>query len=103
MGIVNLEAMAAGKAVVASNTGGVPEIVIDGQTGVLVTPESPDDLAIAISSLLADPDRAARLGAAGRRRVTQFTWSAAAAKYSDIYQKSLAARTSGGVAEFATA
>jgi glycosyltransferase involved in cell wall biosynthesis len=63
-----VEAMAMARAVVATTVGGVPEIVRDGETGVLVPPAAPAALAAAIRSLLDDPARAARLGAAGRTR-----------------------------------
>jgi glycosyltransferase involved in cell wall biosynthesis len=62
------EAMAAGKPVVASRVGGIPEYVADGETGLLVPPDDPAALAGAIRTLLADPDRMARFGLAGRRR-----------------------------------
>ena len=64
-GIVNLEAMAAGRAVVASKTGGVPEIVLDGQTGVLVEPDNAESLAHALREMAENPARCAALGAAG--------------------------------------
>jgi glycosyltransferase involved in cell wall biosynthesis len=63
------EAMAAGKPVVASRVGGIPEYVADGETGLLVPPDDPAALADAIRTLLADPDRMTRFGLAGRRRV----------------------------------
>ena len=96
LGIVNLEAMACGTAVVASAVGGIPEVVADGETGVLV-PYSADDpaafeagLADAVASLLADPDRAARLGAAGRARaVAEFGWDAVARQTLAVYQRVL--------------
>ena len=67
-GRVLIEAMATAKPVVATDAGGVPEIVLDGQTGLLVPPADPAALARATLDLLADPDRAARLAEAGRRR-----------------------------------
>jgi glycosyltransferase involved in cell wall biosynthesis len=67
-GRVLLEAMAMAKAVVATNAGGVPEIVRDGETGILVPPADPAAMAAVVVSLLLDPAAAARLGAAGRRR-----------------------------------
>jgi glycosyltransferase involved in cell wall biosynthesis len=67
-GMTALEAAMRGRPVVATRTGGLPEVVDDGVTGVLVAPEAPDQLASAIASLLADRGRAARLGAAGRER-----------------------------------
>jgi glycosyltransferase involved in cell wall biosynthesis len=64
-----LEAMAAGKAVVATAVGGVPEAVLDGQTGLLVPPADPAALANAIRSLLSAPSLAAKMGAGGKARV----------------------------------
>lgn len=63
-----LEAMAAGRPVIASRVGGVPELVVDGETGLLVPPAEPDALARAIVVLLDDPDLGARLGAAAALR-----------------------------------
>jgi glycosyltransferase involved in cell wall biosynthesis len=65
------EAMAAGKAVVASRVGGIPELVQDGITGLLVKPGDPDELAAAISKLLADDLLRAKMGRAGRERIVQ--------------------------------
>src|SRR5207253_11226656 len=80
-GLVNLEAMACETAVVASAVGGIPEIVIPGETGRLVDWSEADpqafesDLADRIGELLADPGRAARMGEAGRRRGRErFSW-----------------------------
>jgi starch synthase len=97
LGIVNLEAAACGTAVVASAVGGIPEVVDDGRTGLLV-PYDPDDpdafasgLAARISELLADPARAAAMGAAGRERVlAEFGWPAIAAQTVDVYSRILA-------------
>src|SRR6185503_2797900 len=83
LGIVNLEAAGCGTAVVASAVGGIPEVVDDGRTGLLVhyDPEDPGSfeagLAARIAELLADPQRAAAMGAAGRERVlSEFGWPA---------------------------
>lgn len=64
-----LEGMAAGKAVVATNVGGIPEAVADGETGILVPPHNPAALARALLSLLQDPGRARSMGTSGRDRV----------------------------------
>ena len=67
-GRVLVEAMAMGRAVVATNVGGIPDIVLDGETGLLVEPANPVALAHAVRALFDEPARAARLGAAGRTR-----------------------------------
>jgi glycogen synthase len=100
-GIINLEAMAAERPVVASAVGGIPEVVVDGETGVLVpvdlrpdepmTPADPDgfarDLASAINRLMADPAKRAAMGAAGRRRaVEHFSWTAIAERTVTLYR-----------------
>jgi starch synthase len=88
LGIVNLEAMACGTAVVASRTGGIPEVVADGETGLLVPPGDAGRLADALNALLADPGRAREMGQAGRdRAVAEFSWAAVAAKTADLYTK----------------
>ena len=68
-GLVPVEAMAAGKPVIATRTGGIPESVLDGETGLLVAPNCPDALADALQHLFADPPLSRRMGKAGRRRV----------------------------------
>jgi len=86
LGIVNLEAMACATAVVASRTGGIPEVVADGETGLLVPPDEPEPLADALNALLRDPDRAAEMGLAGRKRaVAEFSWQTIAAQTADLY------------------
>lgn len=84
-GIVNLEAMACGKAVIASRVGGVPEIVLDGQTGLLVPGDDAQALALSITKLSADQTLREQLGAAGRERAASFDWAAIAAGYREIY------------------
>ena len=97
-GIVNLEAMACETAVVASAVGGIPEVVVDGVTGLLV-PYDPEDaaafemgLAAAINTVVADPDRAAEMGRAGRERaISDFGWDAIARRTIDVYAEALRA------------
>jgi alpha-maltose-1-phosphate synthase len=86
LGIVNLEAMACGTAVVASAVGGIPEVVSDGKTGLLVPPDDPEALAVALNALVGDADRAASMGSAGRERaVAEFGWPAVAAQTVALY------------------
>jgi starch synthase len=86
LGIVNLEAMACATAVVASRVGGIPEVVDDGVTGLLVPPEDPPALADAMNLLLRDPGRADAMGRAGRERaVAEFSWDAVAAQTVALY------------------
>lgn len=101
LGIVNLEAMACGVAVVGSGTGGIPEVVADGETGLVVpieqvddgtgTPVDPtrfaDDLAAALVELTSDPERARRMGEAGRLRAEHaFTWERISVQTRAVYQ-----------------
>jgi alpha-maltose-1-phosphate synthase len=88
LGIVNLEAMACGTAVVASRVGGIPEVVSDGETGLLVPPGDPGPLASTLNSLLLDPARATAMGLLGRdRAIAQFGWSAIAAQTAALYSE----------------
>jgi phosphatidylinositol alpha-1,6-mannosyltransferase len=81
LGVVFLEAAATGLPVVAGNSGGAPDAVRDGETGVVVDGESVDAVADAVSELLSDPTRAKAMGAAGRTWVEQnWQWSTLAAK-----------------------
>ncbi|MBF0671050.1 MAG: glycogen synthase [Salinibacterium sp.] len=106
LGIVNLEAMACGAAVVGTATGGIPEVVDDGVTGRLVpieqvddgsgTPLDPErfvqDLAQALLEVVSDPAAAARMGEAGRRRAEQeFGWDRIARRTEEIYRSLLPA------------
>ncbi len=86
LGIVNLEAMAAGKAVIAARVGGVPEIVLDEETGLLVPGGDAAALAAAITRLAGDAALQRRLGRAGRARVERFSWPQITAEYERIYQ-----------------
>jgi alpha-maltose-1-phosphate synthase len=100
LGIVNLESMACETAVVASDVGGIPEVVVDGETGRLVHYD-PDDaagfeagLAAAIDDLLSDPDRLHEMGRAGRERaVRDFAWPTIARQTVDLYDQVVAARS----------
>jgi len=86
LGIVNLEAMACGTAVVASAVGGIPEVVENGVNGLLVPPDDETALAQAINALIEDPARAAEFGARGRARaVAEFSWDAIAAQTARLY------------------
>jgi starch synthase len=104
LGIVNLEAMACETAVVATATGGIPEVVVDGITGGLVpieqatdgtgTPLDPDqyvaDFAQALIEVVSDPDRAAEMGRAGRvRAIEAFSWPAIAERTVEVYRSVL--------------
>jgi starch synthase len=96
LGIVNLEAMACGTAVVASAVGGIPEVVDDGVTGLLVPYDEHDPeafqqgLAHRVNELLADSERVAAMGRAGRKRaITEFSWSAVADRTVHLYQQLL--------------
>ena len=100
-GIINLEAMACRAPVVASSTGGIKEVVVEGETGYLVPfdqdpvtsfPRDPQrfarDLAVRIQALLNDPERSKRFGDAGRRRVEEiFGWTAIAHQTIDLYRR----------------
>ncbi|WJM16910.1 glycogen synthase [Microbacterium arborescens] len=102
LGIVNLEAMACGAAVVGTATGGIPEVVVDGETGRLVpieqsddgtgTPLDPEkfvaDLAATLTEVVSDPDTARRYGAAGRQRAARsFSWAAIADETAALYAR----------------
>ena len=88
-----LEAMAAGLPVVATRVGGVPELVVDGETGLLVPPVDPRALALALQRLVDDPELRARLGAAGRARVEQhFRLDSFLEAHLGLYRRALAER-----------
>jgi glycosyltransferase involved in cell wall biosynthesis len=87
-GVIALEAMVAGRAVVAGSHGGIAEITVDGQTGILIPPGDANALAAAISQLATDPDRAAAMGRAGRERALEyFGWPKVVEEYEMIFDK----------------
>ncbi|MFN3466753.1 MAG: glycosyltransferase family 4 protein, partial [Candidatus Brocadiales bacterium] len=88
LGIAILEAMAMGKAVVASRVDGVPELVIDGETGLLVPPEDPGAMSRAIIELLQSPPRAREMGQKGRERaLSHFSAEKSAGELDKIYEQ----------------
>jgi glycosyltransferase involved in cell wall biosynthesis len=85
-GIPVIEAMAAGLPVVATRAGALPEVVVDGETGILVERGDSEGLAAAICKLLSDPHLRERMGAAGRERVRQlFTWERSVGRLEELY------------------
>ena len=96
LGIVNLEAMACETAVVASAVGGIPEVVVDGETGLLVPYDAAEPRAFehafadAVNTVAADPQRARAMGVAGRARaVSDFGWDAIADQTIAVYEAAL--------------
>jgi starch synthase len=89
-----LEAMLAGKPVVAARAGSAPELVVDGETGLLVPVDDPDALAEAVRSLLADRGRAERMGLAGLQRAhTEFSVARMADRTIAVYERVSSARS----------
>lgn len=86
LGVVLIEAMTHGKPTVASQVGGIVDVVRHGETGLLVSPEDPEALAGALLRLLENPALAARLGLAGRKRAgTAFSWEEIARRHAELY------------------
>jgi glycosyltransferase involved in cell wall biosynthesis len=83
---VVLEAMAAGKPVVASKVGGVPELVMDGETGLLVEARNVPDLVGALNTLIRDPDLRSRLGIRGQTVARQFDWEVVSSQLMGVYR-----------------
>jgi glycosyltransferase involved in cell wall biosynthesis len=96
-GLVNLEAMAAGRPVVASAVDSIPEIVVDGETGILVPPGDPGALAAALVKLAGDRELRARMGERGRHRAaSEFRVDLMAERTEAVYREVLAERAGGG-------
>ena len=88
LGSAVLEAMACGLAVVSTRAGGLPEVVVDGETGILVAPHDEPAMAQAIVSLLKDPAQRAAMGQAGRARVLEaFSLESMVNKTLNVYQR----------------
>ena len=95
LGNATLEAMAAGLPVVGSRVGGIPEMVVDGETGLLVPPRDAARLAEALGTLAVDPDRRRAMGAAGRRRaIDVFGLERHRERVQEIYDRVLALQAS---------
>jgi glycosyltransferase involved in cell wall biosynthesis len=98
MPLVVLEAMEAGVPVVASAVSGIPEVVVDGETGWLVPPEDPEALADALGEVLTDPEEARRRGQAGRLRLDErFRPAVAAVEWRALMHASRAGEETGGM------
>lgn len=86
-GRVNLEAMAMGKPVISTNVGGIPEVVVDGVTGILVPPGDPNALSRALMKLLDDPNQRESMGREGRKRVKErFHLQGSVQRIQEIYR-----------------
>ena len=83
--VVCAEAMGAGCAIVATRSGGAPEAVLDGQTGLLVDRENVEQLAAALQRMIADPALRKRLAAAGKARASEFAWPKITQQYLEAY------------------
>jgi phosphatidyl-myo-inositol dimannoside synthase len=91
LGVVYLEAAATGLAVVAGRSGGAPETVVEGVTGTVVDGRRPGPVGRAVADLLADPERARAMGAAGRRRVeAEFSWQAVVTRLEKLLAEAVA-------------
>jgi glycosyltransferase involved in cell wall biosynthesis len=91
LGVVALEAMSRAKAVVASAIGGIPDMVVDGETGLLFPPGNVEGLRAGMQRLIDDPELRTRLGEAGFERVTRFTADAVMPAYEELYRRATAA------------
>jgi glycogen(starch) synthase len=89
-GLVALQAAQVGRPVVATQVGGLPEVVIDGETGILVESEDPERMCSSMTDLAGNPELAARLGARARlRALTEFTMVRCADRYDEVYRRAV--------------
>jgi glycosyltransferase involved in cell wall biosynthesis len=88
-GLTLAEAMAAGRPIVASAVGAIPEVVGDVGAAILVPPGDPTAIATAVGALLAEPERRAAMGAAGQHRAAHFSWEEAGAHLATVYDRVL--------------
>lgn len=91
-GIVLLEAMAAGLPIVASRVGGVPDVVEDGRTGILVEPGNAQALCQALEFLISNPPLRQRMGEAGRRRAAKYSWDIVIPRIREVYEEAITER-----------
>ena len=95
-GIVYLEANACGKPVIGGRVGGVPDAILEGETGILIDPENPDEISDALIKLLTDERLSKRLGENGRHRViNNLNWETVAARTIDTIKDLLNAKIDG--------
>lgn len=94
LGLVAIEAMAAGVPVVGARRGGILDIVVDGETGLLFDPGTPGDLALRLSHLALHPDERRRMGVAARRRVADWSWTSVTARLRRHYARLLQSQSS---------
>jgi len=88
--LVALEAMAAGRPVIASAVGGLPDLILDGTTGVLVPPGDVSALRASIAQLLAEPGQRARMGQAGRQRAAGYSANVVVPQIERVYREAIA-------------
>jgi Glycosyltransferase len=86
-GIVNLEAMACGIPVISSKLGGIPDVIDDKETGLLVKPKDEDELSNSLEFLLENEDTAIKMGNNGKKKVEEYSWKKIAQKTRKIYER----------------
>ena len=90
LGVVLIEAMELGLPIVASNVGGIPDVVVDGTSGILVPEKAPEALANAFKQLAADPELITRLLAGSQKRIAEcFTWDGIIQRQIAVYDRLL--------------